>query len=174
MASDKGIISNFISSMSEKTTDVKYLGSNRCGNGITGYGWMISVTSCWMLNWNGTCLLVDSFPQSTHKKLEGCRGVVHLFKRDIFRVTALVKGDRKPDPKADWHQNDGIVLKAFKNEFEYYVFLLLKKPGCLVCSSHFLRCLVGCELRKALLELVRGGISVFVASSWKDCIFNDY
>ena len=50
-----------------------------------------------MLNWKGTCLLVDSTLLSAHKKLEGFKGVVGLFKSDIFRVTALVQGDRKPD-----------------------------------------------------------------------------
>ena len=48
-----------------------------------------------------TCLLVESFLKSAHKKLEGSTGVVRLFKSDIFRVTALVKDDRKPDPEAD-------------------------------------------------------------------------
>ena len=54
-----------------------------------------------MLKWKGTCLLVESFQQSAQKKLEGSRGVVRLFKSNIFRVTALVKGDRKPDSEAD-------------------------------------------------------------------------
>ena len=65
--------------------------------------WRISGTSCWVLNWKGTCLLVESFLWSAHKKFEGSRGVVCLFKSNIFRVTALVKGDRKPDAEADWH-----------------------------------------------------------------------
>ena len=72
----------------------------------------ISGTSCWVLNWKGTCLLVESFLQSAHKKLEGSRGVVCLFKNDIFRVTALVMGGRKPELEADWHQTDGSVLKS--------------------------------------------------------------
>ena len=38
--------------------------------------WWISGTSCWVLNWTGACLLVESFLQSIHKMLEGSRGVV--------------------------------------------------------------------------------------------------
>ena len=49
--------------------------------------------------------------------LEGSRGVDRFFKSYIFRVTALVKGVRKPDLEADGHQNDGIVLKSCKIEF---------------------------------------------------------
>ena len=89
----------------------------RCYSGTTKSSsttWRISETSCWVLHWEGTCLLVESFQQSAHKRLGESRGVVRLFKSDIFRVTALVKGDRKPESKADWHQNDGIVLKAYK------------------------------------------------------------
>ena len=69
------------------------------------------------VNWKGTCLLVESFIQSAHKTLEGSKGVVLLFKSDILRVTALVKGDRKCDLEADPHQNNGIVLKACEIEF---------------------------------------------------------
>ena len=79
--------------------------------------WRISGTSFWVLNWKGTCWVAESFLQSAHKNLEGSRGVGLLFKNDILRLTALVKGDRKPDLEADWHQNDGIVLKACKIEF---------------------------------------------------------
>ena len=112
--------------------------------------WRISGTSCWVLNWKGTCVLVESFLQSAHKKLEGSRQVVLPIKSDILRLTALVKGDRKPDLEADWHQSDGIVLKVCKIEFAQKVFHLLKKPG---CWSPFLWSLVGCELRRAVLKL---------------------
>ena len=71
----------------------------------------ISGTSCWVLNWKGTSLLVDRSLQKAHKKLE--RWVNPLFKSGILRVTALVKGDRKSDSAADWH---------IKIEFAYMCF----------------------------------------------------
>ena len=116
--------------------------------------WRISGTSCWELNWKDTCLLVESILQNAHKKLEGSRRVVRLFKSDMFRVTAQVTGDRKPDSQAGWHQNDVVVLKPCKIEFAECVLSLLKKPGWLVRCSLFVRFLVGCELRKALLEIL--------------------
>lgn len=43
-------------------------------------------------------------------------GVLYFYKSDMLSFTALVKDDRKPDSKADWHQIDGIGLKPFKTE----------------------------------------------------------
>ena len=71
--------------------------------------WRISWTSSWVLNWKRASLLVKSFLRAACNELGGSRGVVQFFQKDIFRVTVLVNGDRKPDSEADWHQNDGIV-----------------------------------------------------------------
>ena len=128
LASGKGIMSSFTSSMLQQPqvshvvevlTDVArmLLAIVEWPFNSSNTTWRISGTSCWVLNWKGICLLVESFLWSAHKKSKGSREVVRLFKSDIFRVTALVKGDRKPDSEADWHQNDGIVLKACKIEF---------------------------------------------------------
>ena len=56
------------------------------------------------------------------------------------------------------------------------MFPLLKKPGCLVRWSHFLRFLVGSKLRKAFLEILLSldVLSVFAASGRKACIFDGY
>ena len=105
LASGKEIISSFTSSMLQQPqvshvvevlTDVArmLLAIVEWPFNSSNTTWRISGTSCWVLNWKGTCLLVESFLWSAHKKLEGSRGVVRLFKSDIFRVTALVKGDR--------------------------------------------------------------------------------
>ena len=67
----------------------------------TFIGSLIACQVFWGLNWKGTCLLVQSSLQSAHKNLEGSRGVVSPFKSDIFRVNALVKGDRKPNLEGD-------------------------------------------------------------------------
>ena len=73
--------------------------------------WSISATSCWVLKWQNTPLMLDSLHLNAHGILDGSTDLVESTFTAILRMIARNIGDKVFDSKETRFQRVGITLK---------------------------------------------------------------
>ena len=77
----------------------------------------ISVTSCWVLKWKGTPLMMDSLRFKAHKKLDGSTSLVEFFFTAMLTLIAHNIGNKMFDSEGTLFQRLDTTLKTCKMEF---------------------------------------------------------